>query len=43
MTVATIILADPSQPTELQAWFDSNPDITTFHLFMQGNIFYVVY
>lgn len=43
MTIVTIITNDPSQPTEVQAWLDANPDVIVARVLVNGNIFYVMY
>lgn len=43
MTIITIITENPSQPVEVQTWLNENQDITVSKMFVQGNIFYIVY
>jgi hypothetical protein len=43
MTIVTIIMDDPSQPVEVQAWLDANPDITISRMMVNGNFIYILY
>jgi hypothetical protein len=43
MTIATVIMADPAQPAEIQAWFDANPTIVISEMIVSGNIVYLIY
>jgi hypothetical protein len=42
-TVDTIIVADLSNPTELQVWFEKHPTVLITTIVIGSNIFYVVY
>lgn len=43
MTITAIIVQDPANPVEVQAWLDAHPLTLLKQFFMQSNIFYVVY
>lgn len=43
MTIITIVVADLTNPVEVQAWLDAHPDTVVSRLFVQQNIFYVIY
>lgn len=43
MTIVTIAVADPSNPDEVQTWFNNNPSVTVIDFAVQGNLFYIVY
>lgn len=41
MTVVTIIVADPTNPTEVQAWFNANPLAVVNFISTNSNLFYI--
>jgi len=43
MTVATVIVADPTNPVELQSWLDNNSNISIFTILGGSTIFYILY
>ena len=43
MTIVTVIVEDPSNPVEVQAWFDEHPSVTVKEFAVQGNLFYLLY
>lgn len=43
MTIITIVVADLVNPIEVQEWLTANQDVVISKLFVQQNIFYVVY
>jgi len=43
MTIVSIITVDPSNPTEVQGWLTANPAVVPQFMFVQNNIFYIVY
>jgi hypothetical protein len=43
MTVATVAVADPTNPVELQAWLDNNPNVSIFTILGNSAIFYILY
>lgn len=46
MTIATIIVANPTDPVEVQTWFDDHPMLLLANvriLAVNSNIFYVIY
>lgn len=42
-TITAIICADQTNPIEVQAWIMANPTIQPLFMFLQSNIFYIVY
>jgi hypothetical protein len=36
-------MADPSQPVEVQAWLDANPDVIISRMLVNGNLVYIIY
>lgn len=43
MTIDTLIVVDPANPVEVQTWLNNHQEITTFKMYLQGNIFYLIY
>jgi hypothetical protein len=43
MTLTTIVVADISNPIEVQAWMNANPQIVVEKMFIQQNVFYILY
>jgi hypothetical protein len=43
MTVATVTVADPANPVELQAWLDANPAASIFTILGSSATFYILY
>lgn len=43
MTVTSITVADESNPAEIQAWFDANPDAIIKFITNDGRIFFIFY
>lgn len=43
MTVATILVVDLTNPVEVQAWLDANPNITINNVAFQDHAFYIFY
>jgi len=43
MTVATIIVSDPTNPQEMLTWLASNPGVEILTVLVSQNIFYVFY
>lgn len=45
MVITTIVVADVTNPIEVQDWFNENPDKTmsTVKVFLQNNVFYLIY
>lgn len=42
-TIDTVITSDPSNPVELQAWFQAHPLAVITAIFVSGNLFYIVH
>ncbi len=43
MLIATVKVADNTNPVEVQTWFDEHSDATILRIFVNINIFYIVY
>jgi hypothetical protein len=43
MTIATIVVFDPANPVELQAWLDNHPAESIFTILNNTTIFYILY
>lgn len=43
MTIDTIKLSDPTNPIEIQEWLDSHVEVTSFKIFTNYNIVYIIY
>lgn len=42
-TVDTVIVADLSSPTELQAWFTAHPLTVVTTVLLWSNVFYIIH
>lgn len=43
MTIATVLVVDLSNPSEVQIWFDSNPTAQVKTVLFQDHAFYIFY
>jgi hypothetical protein len=43
MTITTVIVADYTNPVEVQTWFNNNPLVVSTQVLVQGSIFYIIY
>ena len=43
MTVVSILVADETNPVELQAWFNNNPNVSIFEMLNDGRTFFIIY
>lgn len=42
-TLVTIVVADQTNPTEVQTWFTNNPLAAITSIVISGNVFYIIH